>query len=497
MGIAVCYNRCGLATSTSRPIAMQASPTIDNAQPTKESAAPSSRMVWICTLAATIYLGVSFALLIVQPNLASYPMRDGYWSDYLHGWPICFMARGTEHSNGGFTSTPAFPWPFFESPALYYYDPGWIIFDTVVAMSVIALVAPTLGRWAAGRSRLIKRCLAALFVFATASWALAASTSWAVMGTSSPMYGNFLLVVFSFTALMVVPSVVLVLAVLVVVCKMMRWAFSPHLIAPRGILPLLFDWLLLAMLLCFVVNKSYEFGRSLPLLSLLSLGTIVILGLLGAVLRMGRSSYRSTIPADKVDPTATNEKYLVPKPESPRFRHTAWLATFVVGWTVSYVSFFERPTHIYVDNGQPEPGNARLEAWGWPWIYMAEYEGTEQEKQSAMSEGYPVELFYWPALWGDLAAVLVITAGTLATLMHLAKVRVHCFRFSMRTTLAVFAAVAVTLSLPQTVDYYFQWADWFIQAVVYLGLFSASLGLMLLGSRTFDSWMARQPATLP
>ena len=496
MGIAVCYNRCGLATSTSRPIAMQASPTIDNAQPIDAPAAPTRRSVWFCSFVATVYLGLAFALLILQPNPASYAAYDA-WGDFLHGWPFTFMSRDSWMSYEGMSAAPAWPWPFFDTPQMEDFRPGWLAIDIPVALALIALVAPTLGRWAAGRGRLLKRCLAALFVFTTASWALAASSSYAAMGTSSPIYGNYLLVMFSYFTLMVLPSLVLVLAVLVAVCKMMRWAFSPHLIAPRGILPLLFDWLLLAMLLCFVVNKSYEFGRSLPLLSLLSLGTIVILGLLGAVLRMGRSSYRSTIPADKVDPAATNEKHLVPKPESPRFRHTAWLATFVVGWTVSYVSFFERPTHIYVDNGQPESGNARLEAWGWPWIYMAEYEGTEQEKQSAMSEGYPVELFYWPALWGDLAAVLVITAGTLATLMHLAKVRVHCFRFSMRTTLAVFAAVAVTLSLPQTVDYYFQWADWFIQAVVYLGLFSASLGLMLLGSRTFDSWMARQPATLP
>lgn len=164
----------------------------------------------------------------------------------------------------------------------------------------------------------------------------------------------------------------------------------------------------------------------------------------------------------------------------------------VVAWTVGYMAFFEMVTYVDVGNGQPGTGWIMLDAYGWPWVYMAEYDWTPESQKSLQEDGYLVYFFNWPEFWSDLAVVLLTILGASAAFHHVAAVGVRRFRFSLRTMMAMFVAVAVMLSLPDAGD--ILWPNWFVQGVVYIGLVAASLGFMLLASRLFSTWMDKRSA---
>lgn len=245
---------------------------------------------------------------------------------------------------------------------------------------------------------------------------------------------------------------------------------------------------------CFVVNDWLKLGRPWPMLSMLFVITFSLVGALGLgkylLATLSQAMHNSSLSDDN------NVKQQTVTSTMPHLRlsSTVYLITFIVGWTTIYVSYFDRTAFQGVDTALRDtslgqPGTLFLDAFGWPWKYKACYDESPEKRAAAKEEGYPIDLFYGKALVADLLTTAFIISGTFILLGQLLQLPKWRFHFSLRTLLLLFVATSVAVYLPTAGGYDPYWPNWFVQAVIIVGIAAATLGLSNAALRLVSNHM--------
>lgn len=393
------------------------------------------------------------------------------------------MTRDSVIPNGDMTPGFHLPWPFFGMPPLRQIESKWLTFDALFSLAEIAVASVPFGQWVYLRSRRLKLAIIGLSVACGFGWFAIAFSCYvyATHGSNSSFIASHPVAFVAFLWITKSPSVISLIFILIAIGRLIQWALPYKKGDVSKTLLLLFDGVLLALFIGYIVNDAFYFGESMPLLSLSALGTVLILPAIGTVRRI--VDWLGTGTESDPAKLGVNERETRDESEpakGSKLTRSIGIATLVVGWTTVYFAFFDLVTFECVGNGQLGTGALMLDAYGWPWVYMAEYDSTAELRELARAEGYPIDIFRLGPLVADVLFVLFVLVGTWITLMLAARRGTLQPRFSLRSLLLLFIALLIALYLPHAGGYYILWPNWFATAVLYFATACASFGTLLV-----------------
>jgi hypothetical protein len=372
------------------------------------------------------------------------------------------------------------PWPFFDNPPLTDFRPEWLVFDAIVGLIVIWLAVPSVAAWLLERKQWLQMLMFAVIISILLLWTAALSfAAVAPLGWNMP---NAVLI-------WLLPQLIVVVAAFWSFAVLARSALVPKWLAENRLVPLLVHGTLVVFFLSYIVGDAAGFYSPIKGVTLGFLAATAVLGGLCVAKRVARSNGNRLGTKQEQRKSTVLQRFDGHSTSLLGLATSSWLAMVIVGWTTLYFGLFDRTSFYDVGRENGVPGWITLDAYGWPWMYAAHYDGSAESRAWAAEEGFVIDVFKWPSLIADVFVAIFAIAGTGFTVHRFVRGSWSWLRFGSRTLLAAVFGTSLFLWLPHAGDYHILWPNWFAQLVLYFGIgcgaYGVSTALIAITDRLF------------